>query len=117
MMDHDEGRAAAAELVAQAQAAGVTFEPDPSASDRYRMADNDVGSHTVDDALIRQKLIDAEVPGAVVEFDPEEADRAGAFVEDALSEEDAREAEEGLQPDPSTPDRPAPGIIATARAR
>lgn len=48
------------------------------------------------DEVIRQKLIDAEIPGAVVEFDPDEADRAGAFVEDALSEADAREAEEGL---------------------
>lgn len=48
------------------------------------------------DEVIRQKLIDAEVPGAVVEFDPDEADRAGAFVEDALSEADAREAEEGM---------------------
>lgn len=48
------------------------------------------------DEVIRQKLIDAEIPGAVVEFDPDEADRAGAFVEDALSEADARDAEEGL---------------------
>lgn len=48
------------------------------------------------DEVIRRKLIDAETPGAVVEFDPDEADRAGAFVEDALSEADAREAEEGL---------------------
>jgi hypothetical protein len=50
------------------------------------------------DAIIRQKLMDAEIPGAVIEFDPEEADRAGAFVEDALSEEDARAAEDGLEP-------------------
>lgn len=48
------------------------------------------------DEVIRQKLIDAETPGAVVELDPDEADRAGAFAEDALSEADAREAEEGL---------------------
>jgi hypothetical protein len=32
------------------------------------------------------------VPGAMVEFDPEEAERAGAFVEDALSESDALES-------------------------
>jgi hypothetical protein len=40
------------------------------------------------DAL-RDKLIDAQTPGYQAEFDPEEAERAGAFVEDALSEEDA----------------------------
>jgi hypothetical protein len=40
------------------------------------------------DAL-RAKLIDAQTPGYQAEFDPEEAERAGAFVEDALSEDDA----------------------------
>jgi hypothetical protein len=41
------------------------------------------------DAL-NEKLIDAETtPGYAVEFDPDEADRAGAFEEDALSEADA----------------------------
>jgi hypothetical protein len=44
-----------------------------------------------DDAL-REKLIDALTPGYQVEFDPEEADQAGAFVEDALSEQDAAES-------------------------
>lgn len=44
-----------------------------------------------DDAL-REKLIDALTPGYPVEFDPEEADQAGAFVEDALSEQDAAES-------------------------
>lgn len=32
------------------------------------------------------------VPGCVVEFDPEEADLCGAFTETGLSEEDALEA-------------------------
>ena len=32
-----------------------------------------------------------ETPGYEVEFDPEEAELAGAFVEDALSEQDAME--------------------------
>ena len=35
------------------------------------------------------KLHDAQTPGYHAEFDPEEAESAGAFVEDALSEEDA----------------------------
>ena len=40
-----------------------------------------------------EKLADAEtIPGYAVEFDPEEADKAGAFEEDALSETDALES-------------------------
>lgn len=41
---------------------------------------------------IREKLLDAEVPGYQAEFDPEEAERVGAFFEDALSEQDAAES-------------------------
>ena len=43
---------------------------------------------------LREKLIDALIPGYQAELDPEEAERAGAFVEDALSEQEA--AESGL---------------------
>ena len=39
--------------------------------------------------VMREKLIDMEVPGFQAEFDPDEAERAGAFLEDALSEQDA----------------------------
>ena len=39
--------------------------------------------------VIKAKLVDAMTPGFQAEFDPEEADQAGAFIEDALSEEDA----------------------------
>jgi hypothetical protein len=38
---------------------------------------------------LREKLTDAMTPGYQAEFDPGEADRAGAFVESALSESDA----------------------------
>jgi hypothetical protein len=38
------------------------------------------------------KLFDADTPGFQVEFDPEEAELAGAFAEDALSEEAALES-------------------------
>ena len=41
---------------------------------------------------LREKLTDAATPGYQAEFDPEEAERAGAFVEDALSEQDATES-------------------------
>ena len=43
---------------------------------------------------LREKLADALVPGYYAEFDPDEAAAAGAFAEDALSEEDA--ADSGL---------------------
>lgn len=39
--------------------------------------------------VIKAKLLDAMTPGFQAEFDPGEADQAGAFIEDALSEEDA----------------------------
>ena len=42
--------------------------------------------------VLQQKLIDAMTPGAVVEFDPDEAEQAGAFVEDALTEAEALES-------------------------
>jgi flagellar basal body rod protein FlgF len=39
--------------------------------------------------IVAEKLADAETPGYQAEFDPLEADRAGAFAEDAISEADA----------------------------
>jgi hypothetical protein len=39
--------------------------------------------------VLADKLNDAMTPGFEVEFDPEEAERAGAFQEDALTEADA----------------------------
>jgi hypothetical protein len=42
-----------------------------------------------DQDVVLLKLRDAATPGFAAEFDPDEAQRAGAFVEDALSEEDA----------------------------
>lgn len=44
----------------------------------------------------REKLTDALTPGYQAEFDPEEAECAGAFLEDALSEQDAAESSEDL---------------------
>ncbi len=40
-------------------------------------------------AVLNEKLSDAMTPGFEVDFDPDEAERAGAFTEDALSEADA----------------------------
>lgn len=44
---------------------------------------------TDDQDAVLLKLRDAGTPGFMAEFDPDEAQRAGAFVEDALTEEDA----------------------------
>jgi hypothetical protein len=41
---------------------------------------------------LRDKLADAQTPGYRAEFDPEEAAIAGAFVEDALSEQEAADS-------------------------
>ena len=45
------------------------------------------------DAAFFEKLADAQIPGYQAEFDPDEAERAGAFVEDAMSEQDALESQ------------------------
>jgi len=45
---------------------------------------------------LREKLIDAQTPGYQAEFDPEKAERAGAFVKDALNEQDAIKSSVGL---------------------
>ena len=50
----------------------------------------DEASHA--DAALADKLADAMIPGFEAEFDPDEAERAGAFNEDALSEADAWES-------------------------
>ena len=43
------------------------------------------------DAL-REKMTDPYTPGVAVDFDPAEAEQAGAFQEDALSEQDAADS-------------------------
>ena len=61
-------------------------EPTTSSPDGVSVGgEDDVGA-------LGAKLADALTPGFVVEFDPTEAERAGAFVEDALSEHDATES-------------------------
>ena len=60
---------------------------------------------------LREKLTDAQTPGYQAEFDPEEAERAGAFVEDALSEQDAAESGDDLAALASQGDDEAPAFI------
>jgi hypothetical protein len=59
---------------------------------------------------VRGKLTDAMTPGFQVEFDPEEAERVGAFTEDALSEQGAAESSEDL-PDALAGNGPGPVFI------
>jgi hypothetical protein len=50
-----------------------------------------------DSSALIEKLSDAETtPGFEAEFGPEEADKAGAFEEDAISEQDALESSADL---------------------
>ena len=46
----------------------------------------------IDPEELSAKLRDLELPGVVIAFDPMEAERLGAFREDALTEEDAMES-------------------------
>ena len=77
--------------------------------------------------VVREKMNDALTPGFQVEFDPDEAERAGAFVEDALSEQDAAEScddlvevDGALEPaflDDEGPSADIPPFITTTNAR
>ena len=85
---------------------------------------------TIDDtaagaAALREKLNDALTPGYQAEFDPEEAERAGAFREDALNELDAAGSTDDLadaleEPaflDDEGPSAEIPSFITTTNAR
>jgi len=48
------------------------------------------------ETALHEKLTDAMTPGYQAEFDPEEAERAGAFREDALTELDAAGSSDDL---------------------
>ncbi len=88
------------------------------------------GVPTIDDtaagaAALREKLADALTPGYQAEFDPEEAERAGAFREDALNELDAAGSTDDLadaleEPaflDDEGPSAEIPPFITTTNAR
>jgi hypothetical protein len=76
-------------------------------------------------AALREKLTDALTPGYQAEFDPEEAERAGAFREDALTELDAADSsidligalEEPAFLDDDGPSTEIPPFITTTNAR
>jgi len=65
-------------------------------SEDNNSSDNEVGIESEADVLV-EKLSDAETtPSFEVEFDPDEAEKAGAFEEDAISEADALESSADL---------------------
>jgi hypothetical protein len=55
-------------------------------------ADNLAPHESAISVAVLEKLSDAFTPGYEAEFAPEEATTAGAFAEDALSEQDAAES-------------------------
>jgi hypothetical protein len=59
-----------------------------STSDLSDVAEGRLGAADI----VSEKLSDAQTPGFFAEFDPDEAEHAGAFSEDALSEADALDA-------------------------
>ena len=86
-------------------------------NDRNPLPKNDVTfAEQADDranaaGALREKLLDAMTPGYQAEFDPDEAEQAGAFVEDALSEQDAVESDVDLV------EATAPAAMTTAAAK
>ena len=54
--------------------------------------DAETNNPDIQEQVIQEKQLDAEIPGFQAEFDPLEAERLGAFTEDALSEQDALES-------------------------
>ena len=74
----------------------------PASSDMTDSDTFDVNADTLIGAgdavdVLAEKLTDAMIPGAMVEFDPDEAERIGAFQEDALDEADAIESSIDLE--------------------
>ena len=51
--------------------------------------DAETNNPDIQEQVIQEKQLDAEIPGFQAEFDPLEAERLGAFKEDALTEQDA----------------------------
>jgi len=70
-----------------------TTKPSPFGSDAevVKAPHRQIANRVLPD-VVRNKLSDAGTPGFDAEFDADEAEFAGAFVEDALSESDAAES-------------------------
>ena len=80
----------------------INYDNKPGSSDTTDSDTFDVNADTLIGAgdavdVLAEKLTDAMIPGAMVEFDPDEAERMGAFQEDALDEADALESSIDLE--------------------
>jgi hypothetical protein len=58
--------------------------------------DSTIDDKATADAALCEKLTDALIPGYQAEFDPDEAEKVGAFQEDALSEQEALDSDVDL---------------------
>jgi hypothetical protein len=71
----------------------TTNRPRPPAIGVVDAIDEDDSAHFAQETIapdpVRQKLDDAHTTSFQAEFDPAEAEAAGAFIEDALTEADA----------------------------
>lgn len=71
----------------------ITNRPPPPATGQADADDEDDLLHFNTELVVQdpvhQKLADAQTSGYQAEFDPAEAEAAGAFIEDALTETDA----------------------------
>jgi hypothetical protein len=65
-------------------------------TDNDELLDLPVDATTTGYEAVREKMIDIQTPGFEVEFSLAEAERLGAFEEDALSEQDAIESNDYL---------------------
>jgi|JI8StandDraft_1071087.scaffolds.fasta_scaffold02855_4 hypothetical protein len=85
----------------------------PNAAPQARAANDEANAA----AVLHEKLADAMTPGYQAEFDPEEAEQAGAFAEDALSEEDALESDIDLVEAAALATPPATTPVTTTAAK
>ncbi len=83
------GTVSPSEHNSQRKERGMTTETVPEATAALNQTAADANA-------LREKLADALTSGFQAELDPEEAERAGAFQESALSEQDAADSADDL---------------------
>lgn len=95
----------------------MTDQATPTHQNQDQDADSSDAIEHASDAL-REKLLDAMTPGFEAECSPLEAELAGAFEENALSQKDAREsAMDAHGPDEEAQGVPANVIVGTFPTR
>ena len=64
-----------------------------NSSNHFSNAELILYDELTEEEALSEKLLDAQTPDYQTEFDPDEAENVGAFVEDALTEEAALESD------------------------